>query len=42
MFVGIAAVFFLVVGFFNLRVLRSRMNRLVEDALSEFQGMESI
>jgi hypothetical protein len=41
-FVGITAVLFLVGGFFHLRMLRSRMNRLVEDALSEFRGMERI
>jgi hypothetical protein len=40
LFVGIAAVFFMIVGFFNLRILRSRMDALVEDALSELKGMQ--
>ena len=39
---GIAAVFFLIIGFFNLRILRSRMDRLVEDALSEFKEMQNV
>ena len=38
-FVGIAAVFFSIVGFVNLRILRSRMDRLIEDVLSEFKEM---
>jgi hypothetical protein len=39
LFVGIAAVFFVVAGFINLRILRSRMDRLIEDALSELKEM---
>jgi hypothetical protein len=35
LFVGIVTLFLLVGGYFNLRILRSRMERLVEDALSE-------
>jgi tetratricopeptide (TPR) repeat protein len=40
-FVGIAAVFFLIVGFVNLRIVRSRMDKLIEDVLSEFKEMQS-
>jgi hypothetical protein len=40
-FIGVAAVFFLIAGFLNLRILRSRMDRLVEDALSEFKEMQN-
>jgi hypothetical protein len=36
-FFGIAAALFLLAGFLNLRILGSRMDRLVEDALSEFR-----
>jgi hypothetical protein len=39
LFVGIASVLFLIVGFFNLRILRSRMDRLIDDVLSEFKEM---
>jgi hypothetical protein len=35
LFLGIAALFFLIVGFINLRIHRSRMEALVEDALTE-------
>lgn len=34
-FVGIPALFFLIVGFIHIRMLRSRMKILVEDALAE-------
>ena len=40
-FVGIAAVFFLIVGFINLRIIRSRMDRLIEDVLSELKEMQN-
>ena len=39
LFVGIAALMFLIVGYFNLRIFRSRMERLIGDALSEIKGM---
>jgi len=38
LFVGIAALMFLMVGFFNLRILRSRMEQLIHDAISELKG----
>jgi hypothetical protein len=41
LFVGIAAALFLIVGFFNLRIFRSRMDSLVEDVLSEFKEMQN-
>ncbi len=34
LFVGFGAVFFIVVSFFKLRIYRSRMEKLIEDALS--------
>ena len=42
LFIGITALMFLLVGFFNFRMLRSRMIRSVEDALSELGEMESL
>jgi hypothetical protein len=41
LFVGIAALMFSIVGFFNLRILRSRMERLIEGALSEIREMQN-
>lgn len=41
LFVGIAAVFFLIAGFFNVRILRARMERLIEDTLSEVKEMQN-
>jgi hypothetical protein len=41
-FIGVAAALFLIVGFFNVRMLRSRMVRLVEDALSELREMRRL
>ncbi len=39
-FVGIAAVMILIVGIVNLRMLRSRMDDLIQDALSELRGVD--
>jgi tetratricopeptide (TPR) repeat protein len=41
LFVGIAALMFFIAGFFNLRILRSRMERLIKDALSEIKEMQN-
>ena len=38
LFIGIFPVMILIVGYLNLRLLGSRMQRLVEDALSELRG----
>ena len=38
-FVGFGALMFLVVGFVQLRMLRSRMEKMVQDALSELKEM---
>jgi hypothetical protein len=38
LFVGFAGLIFLFVGFFTLRMHRSRMERLIEDAFSELRG----
>jgi hypothetical protein len=41
LFFGIFALMILVVSFINLRVLRSRMEKLVQDALSELNEMQA-
>jgi hypothetical protein len=38
-FVGFAALMFLILGFFKLRTHRSRMEKMVQDALSELKEM---
>jgi len=39
LFVGVASLMFLIVGFINLRILRSRMEQLIDDAVSEIEHM---
>jgi hypothetical protein len=39
--IGISALMVLVVGFINLRILRSRMEKLVQDVLSELNEMQA-
>jgi hypothetical protein len=41
-FVGIAALVFVIGGFVNLWILRSRMEKLVQDALSELKDMQPL
>jgi hypothetical protein len=41
-FVGIAALVFVIGGLVNLRIARSRMEKLVQDALSELKDMQPL
>src|ERR1700722_16580628 len=42
LFGGIAALVIVIGGFLNLRILRSRMEKLVQDALSELKDMQAL